>query len=101
MVEVPLLAFCYKLPADGLPILHSWYGVLKDILYRGFESWREVMEVKCVDGTIPFSQPLDYGKVHAVKGMGRISMLLWAVVHTYTHCRNSLSLEDTADLARR
>ena len=49
VVEVPLLSFIYIRPADGLPLLHHWILVLKDIIFQGFESWRETMEVKPID----------------------------------------------------
>ncbi|CAK9060883.1 Uncharacterized protein SCF082_LOCUS31987, partial [Durusdinium trenchii] len=63
VVDLPVLCFLYRYPVDGMPTLHSWISVLRAILLNGFETWREVMEVKAVDDPIPLNQPLDYGKV--------------------------------------
>ncbi|CAK9095365.1 unnamed protein product [Durusdinium trenchii] len=91
VVDLPVLCFLYRYPVDGMPTLHSWISVLRAILLNGFETWREVMEVKAVDDPIPLNQPLDYGKVLPVKGLGRMSMILWAIVHTYKHLADKIS----------
>ena len=97
-----MLAFGYVVPVDGLPILTTWVSVLKDILYRGFENWREVFEVKPMNGfTFSHSQPFEFGSVQAVKGLGRLSMILWAVLHTYLHLRTTLTVEQKDDFYRR
>lgn len=90
-MDLPVLCFLYRYPVDGMPTLHSWISVLRAILLNGFETWREVMEVKAVDDPIPLNQPLDYGKVLPVKGLGRMSMILWAIVHTYKHLADKIS----------
>lgn len=101
MVDIPLLAFGYVVPVDGLPILTTWNSVLKDILYRGFENWREVFEVKPMNGvTFSQNQPFDFGTVQAVKGLGRLSMILWAVLHTYLHLRETWTVEEKEDFCR-
>ena len=83
VIDVPLLAMLYKCPTEGLPILHSWVSVLKGILLSGFESWREMVEVKWVQDPVPLDQPLSYASILPVKGLGRVSMILWAVMFTY------------------
>jgi len=93
------MAFRYQLPVDGLPILHSWLRVLKDVLLCGFESWRETLEVKSMVA-MPYGQPMDFGQVLVVKGNGRLSVVLWAIMHTYTHLRDRMSPEEKADFGR-
>ena len=101
VVDVPLLAFKYLLPSEGMPILHSWVSTLKSILCQGFEPWREAIEVKCIEGPTPFGGRIEYSKVTPVKGLGRLSMLLWSVVHTYIHCEQKLEDESyKADFLR-
>ena len=53
------------------------------MLHNGFEPWREVIEVKSLVEPAPVGQPFGYGKLVPVKGLGRISMILFAVVQTY------------------
>lgn len=102
MVDIPLLACVYTYPVDGLPPLVSWIATLKDILFKGFEPWREVMEVKMAveANDFPTGQPMAYRAVSVVKGMGRISMLLWAVVHTYINLRETMDPEIRDDFMR-
>ena len=104
VVDIPLLACVYTCPVDGLPPLVSWLSTLKDVLFKGFEPWREVMEVKMIVETNNLSsvagKPMDYKAVSVVKGMGRISMLLWAVVHTYIHLRETMDSEIRDDFVR-
>ena len=83
VVEVPLLSFIYVRPADGLPLLHHWILVLKDIIYQGFETWRETMEVKPVDQNMTWGSPLEFGMIEAAKGLGRLSMIFWCILRTY------------------
>lgn len=70
------------------------------MLFRGFESWREVLEVKPILEPMTPGKPFDYGQVHTVKGTGRLSMIFWAVVHTYTHLRDKMTAEEKVDFAR-
>ena len=87
---MPLLALKYLLPSEGMPILHSWASTLKSILCQGYEPWREAIEVKSIKGPIPFGDKFGYSEVTPVKGLGRVSMILWSVVHTYVHCEQKL-----------
>lgn len=96
VIDVPLLAMLYKRPAEGLPILHSWVSVLKGILLSGFESWREMVEVKWVQDPAPLDQPLGYASILPVKGLGRVSMILWAVMFTY----NNLDLDAMGEASK-
>lgn len=97
VIDVPLMAFMYSKPVDGYPIYHTWLGVLKDILFRGFENWRDTFEVK-ISGVA--GKTLDFGSVIAVRGLGRLSMLLWAILHSYTAMKGTMTPEKTADFGR-
>ena len=83
VVQVPLLSFIYIRPADGLPLLHHWILVLKDIVFQGYESWRETLEVKPLDQNMTWGSPLGFGMIEAVKGLGRLSMIFWCILRTY------------------
>lgn len=100
VVAIPLMAFRYALPVDGLPIMHSWVVVLKDILFRGYEGWREIMEIKAVESPMPYGQPMDFHVFEVMKGNGRISMIMWAIVHTYTSLRQTMTPEEQTDFRR-
>ena len=83
VVQVPLLSFIYIRPADGLPLLHHWILVLKDIVFQGYESWRETLEVKPLHQNMTWGSPLGFGMIEAVKGLGRLSMIFWCILRTY------------------
>lgn len=85
MVNIPLLSFVYVRPVDGLPLLHQWILVLKDIVFNGFESWREPFEGKLADESMAWGSPLGFGAIQPVKGLGRLSILLWCIFKTYTN----------------
>ena len=91
IIDIPLTAFDYEKPVDGYPLLHSWVNTAKDILYRGFEPWREIFLVKIKDPSLA-GQTMEFGSVLVVKGMGRISILLWAVLHAYMNMKDDISL---------
>ena len=90
IIDIPLTAFSYERPVDGYPLLHSWVSTAKDILYRGFEPWREIFLVKVKDPWL-VGKPMQFGSVLVVKGMGRISILLWAVLHSYINMKDCIS----------
>ena len=85
---------------DGLPLFHSWLTTAKGIMYQGFENWREVLEVKSVAPEMPTGEPLGYFSVVPVKGMGRVSIILWVVYWTYLH-KDELDSESKTDFIRQ
>ena len=99
LVSIPLLAFLYTRPVDGLPLLHSWLATGKDIWFRGYESWREIVEVQPAAESDP-DTPYSFGSVGLVKGMGRISMLLFGLLWTYLKLRDSMTEEMQIDFIR-
>ena len=84
-MDVALLTLMYQCPAEGLPTLHSWVSTLKQILWSGFENWREVMEVKYHQNQMPHGEPMGFAEIIPVKGLGRVSMILWVITYTYKH----------------
>ena len=85
LVSVPLLAMRFEMPVDGFPLYHSWLSTCKGIYMSGFESHREIMEVKWANGQgcVPDGSPISFSSVEAVKGIGRVSIILFGVVWTY------------------
>ena len=101
-MRIPVLCLTYRAPPDGLPLLHSWVGTLKEIVFGGFEAWREVIEVKVNMKEGHEWGQLGYGLVLPVKGLGRISIILWILMHTYKTLRMDIekSPELKADFQR-
>ena len=89
----------YVVPAEGLPLYHAWLETCKDLMFRGYEPFREVIEVKFVEGWKP-GQPLDFGCLIPTKGLGRVSMLLWCVMASYIHLRAEWTPGMQADFVR-
>ena len=100
MVELPLTSFTFQRPSDGLPLLHSWLATLKAIVFEGFEPWREVLEIKVLTPDPEGSCIKGYQAVTPVKGIGRMSAMLFALVHTYRELREKLSDPETEDFGR-
>ena len=94
---MPLLALKYEKPSEGWPLYHSWIGTAKDIFFRGYEAWREIVEVRLSQAP---DGPLDYASVVPTKGLGRVSIILWAVFHSYVKLRGEMSQEQVTDFKR-
>lgn len=89
MVQIPVMALKFTKPVDGLPLLHLWLATAKDVWHRGFENWREPLEVKLVtDMNDITGTPMALHCLAPVKGLGRLSMILWAMLWTYLHKDN-------------
>ena len=93
MVDIPLLSFNFTRPADGLPIFSGWLYNLKSIVFDGYESWRGCIEVKSRQDPTPWGTSLGFKDVQPVRGLGRMSMILWVICHTFYH-REALSDAD-------
>ena len=91
--DVPLVAFCFRMPSDGLPCLSDWLTHSLSILSSGYEKWRESIEIKPSMRHDQGGGPMAFGSVEATKGTGRISILLFTVLQTYT-LKNQLEPED-------
>lgn len=100
MIDIPLLSILFRVPVDGLPIYLTWLSTAKDLFHAGFECWREVIEVKAIEDPFPSNKPMDFRTVMPVKGLGRISMILWGVYWTYLQ-KDNLDEDSRADFARR
>lgn len=94
-MDVPLLCLCFQRPVDGLPLLHSWLANGKDIYHQGFENWREVLEVQRLhekDG----AECAPWPRVLPTKGLGRVSIILFAIYYMYSH-KELLADDETRD----
>ena len=69
-------------------------------MYRGFESWREVMEAKTSEN-IHDGSKLKFGSMYVTKGLGRLSIILFGIVWTYCKLRDAMSDEMQTDFRRR
>lgn len=98
-VELPLLSLHYVRPVDGLPLLHHWVMVLKDLIFNGFENWREMFEVKVIDEMTVAGSKLGFATCHAVKGLGRLSVIWWCILRTY-YDRDSLTDQQKESFGR-
>lgn len=96
--ELPLLALCYRRPSEGLPLLQDWVSNARDIFSHGYERHRESIEVRHSSDMWP--EVVDYGSVIPVKGLGKISMLLFGLVFTYVNMRDSLTEAELGDFLR-
>ncbi|CAE7697005.1 unnamed protein product [Symbiodinium sp. CCMP2592] len=81
--QTPILSFGYKKPTDGWPILGDWVGHATSIYTNGYESWRETVELKVVSDA-SLGQPMSWGCVLPAKGFGRISVLLFGIIYSYS-----------------
>lgn len=68
---------------DGLPLFHSWLGNAKDIYHQGFENWREVLEVQKLEEKEGV-ECAQWPRVLPTKGLGRVSIILFAIYYTYS-----------------
>lgn len=91
--KISLLMLGLQRPSDGLPLLTSWQNSLHDILTKGFESWREGLEVRV-------EPALGFGKCIPTKGIGRASIIWFAVLWTFTELKDSMDEEEKLDFCR-
>ena len=85
---VPLLGFRLREPEDGFPVLQEWQVHAGSIWATGFEGWRESVEVKVWQDSA-LGKPLEFGSLGPAKGFGRLSILYFAVLHTYLELKQS------------
>lgn len=93
-----VLALYLQHPADGLPLLQDWLTTAGDIYHTGFEGWRETIEVRC--NSTCLGRPIEYGSLRPTKGVGRASVIMFAILYTFHELKNKLSKEETDDFAR-
>ena len=80
-------------------MLTDWIPTATSIWAAGFEAWREAIEIKPLEATSAGS-PFGYGSVEAVKGCGRVSILLFSITFTYLQLSKNMTAEETADFQR-
>lgn len=96
--KLPIMAFTIGIPSGGLPILTDWACTAQSD-WAGYEGWREGLEFKPVSAGLK-GAPLSYGKVEVTKGFGRLSCLLFGLVCTYVHLKNSLTDEEMEEFKK-
>lgn len=97
--QVPLLAFLFRTPPDGLPILEDWSSTAHSIWGLGYEAWREPLELKPTRPDM-LGCPMQFASVEATKGLGRLGVLLFSVTYTFVSFPTSLSDEELTDFQR-
>lgn len=97
--NIPLLTFLPKIPAEGVPMLGDWTAVAMSVWGCGYEAFREPFEMKPARPDL-MGKPLELACLEAVKGCGRMSILLYTVFRTFLELKNSLDDADKADLKR-
>ena len=85
-----------QMPSEGLPLLTDWLRVAQD-LWHGYESWREPIEVRTTELRAQ-QRPLI---LVPVKGVGRASMICFAVAYTFMRLKDTLSDDQLFDFKRR
>lgn len=95
-LSIPVVCLWVVKPTDGLPLLQDWLGTAHDIVYSGYEGWREPLEV--IAPTCELGKPLQQGSLVVTKGVGRASVLLFAIIFTFKELK--MSECETADFAR-
>ena len=99
MLQPPVLALWLHKPSDGLPLLQEWLVTATDIVHGGFEGWRETIEVRCLDSSC-LGKQMEYGCFTPTKGVGRSSIILFAILYTFHNLKEKLSNEEIEDFAR-
>ena len=94
ILQVPILALWYSIPADGLPHLAYWINTATDVFNSGFEPHREILEVKERDSTRHMA------KLEVTKGVGRASIILFALVWTYLELAPKIEDHELEDFKR-
>ena len=96
-LRLPFLAISYQLPSDGLPHYPHWLNTATEVYQAGYESKREPFEVrikKRPDGSTSML------RVTVVKGVGRCSVIWFAILFTYFKLREVMTPEEMEDFRR-
>lgn len=94
--ELPLLSFRPGVPSEGLPILADWSVHAESIWSSGFEGWREAIEFKPISKDLK-GHPVQYRSVEVTKGVGRVTILWFTLLHTYVNLKNDLADDELED----
>ena len=94
VIQVPALALWYLVPSDGLPHLAHWTNTAADAFTMGYESHREPLEVK--DRHVADHM----AKLEVTKGVGRTSIILFALVWSYLELGAAITDHELEDFKR-
>ena len=71
-------------------------GHATSIYTNGYESWRETVELKVVSDT-SLGQSMSWGCVLPAKGFGRISVLLFGIIYSYSEMHGKPSWSEEVE----
>ena len=99
VIDVPIMAFFFREPpVDGLPLFHHWLSTAKGLYIEGYEGLREIPEVSPIEMDL-MGNLLGYHNVSAVKGIGRMSIILFGIAWTYLN-KDTMDDEVKVDFLR-
>lgn len=98
-MKIPALCFKAVLPADGLPMLGDWISTATSIWGLGYEGFRESVEFRPADGASAGS-PMTFACLEAVKGIGRMSIVLFSFFYSYLSLKTTMNAEELEDMKR-
>ena len=65
---------------------------MKTIFFNGYEAWREPVEIKVKhNGEEKPHGPMSFANVLPMKGLGRISILLYGLMWSYENLRDEMN----------
>lgn len=84
------------MPPDGLPLYQEWLNTCQDLVRAGYESAREPIELchSDPDGKVTFLS------LKVCKGLGRVSIIWFAVLFSYFKLRDSMTSAMKDDFCR-
>ena len=85
-------------PSEGLPVLTDWLRTAGDVWTVGYEAWRSPIEV-CPMTDDVLGQAMEPCTLVPVKGVGRASIILFAVCYSYMNLRD-MGPEELEDFSR-
>ena len=85
-------------PSEGLPVLTDWLRTAGDVWTVGYEAWRSPIEVCPLTDDV-LGQAVKPCTLVPVKGVGRASIILFAVCYSYMNLRD-MGPEELEDFSR-
>lgn len=77
-------------------MLGDWLSTAHSIWGLGFERHREAVEYRPVDTNLA-GEPMCFGSLEVVKGLGRTSVLLYSLFYTFLCLQKGLTPEELDD----
>ena len=80
-------------------MLTDWVTNAQSIWGTGFEGWRESTEVRPLNDD-QLGRALGYGELEAVKGAGRMSILLFTFAYMFLEFKNVVPQEEMEEFKK-